>query len=102
MVADEYAAAGFVAVVQDNIYGGDVVRWLERVQARPRPLVVLRPAVGVVEARHEERRRRLGKVAFRGGYTAAANDADLAMTPSEVGLWIDTSDLSPAETADLI
>src|SRR6476646_2797261 len=27
-VADEYAAANFTTVVQDNIYGDDVTRWL--------------------------------------------------------------------------
>jgi len=96
VVADEYAAAGFTTVVQDNIYGTDVVAWLETVQARPLHLVVLRPSVATVSARHEERRRDTGKVAFRGGYTAAANDADLATTPTELGLWLDTS----AQTAD--
>src|ERR1051325_2375185 len=44
-VADEYAAAGFECVVQDNIYGPDVVAWLESITARPRHLVVLRPSV---------------------------------------------------------
>ena len=39
MVADEYATAGFTAVVQDNIYGEDVATWLERVRSRPRHLV---------------------------------------------------------------
>ena len=29
-VAAEYAAAGFTTVVQDNIYGPDVERWLDR------------------------------------------------------------------------
>jgi cytidylate kinase len=30
-VADQYAAAGFMTVVQDNIYGVDVERWLDRI-----------------------------------------------------------------------
>jgi energy-coupling factor transporter ATP-binding protein EcfA2 len=96
-VADEYAAAGFTAVVQDNIYGADVETWLGLVVTRPLHLVVLRPSVAVVEQRHEERRRRVGKVAYRGGYTAIRNDCDLAATP-RLGLWLDTSLQTPQET----
>ena len=98
VVADEYAAAGFTTVVQDNIYGADVVTWLESITARPLYLVVLRPSVDVVVARHEDRRRATGKVAFRDGYTAAENDADLATTPKDLGLWLDTSAQIPQET----
>lgn len=66
-MADEYAAAGFGVVVQDNIYGSDVARWMDRVRARPRHLVVLRPSIGVVAARDEQRRRSTGKIAYHGG-----------------------------------
>jgi adenylylsulfate kinase-like enzyme len=102
MAADEYAAAGFTAVVQDNIYGQDVEDWLASVTARPLHLVVLRPPVAVVEARHEERRRRTGKVAYRGGYSVASNDADLASTPAHLGLWLDTGGQTPDQTVDTI
>ena len=102
VVADEYAAAGFTAVVQDNIYGADVVHWVDRIGARPVHLVVLRPSVDAVEQRHEQRRARLGKVAYRDGYTAALNDRDLATTPSELGLWLDTSAQSADATVDEI
>jgi hypothetical protein len=39
-----------------------------------------------------------GKVAYRGGYTAAENDADLAKTPTDLGLWLDPSPQTPQET----
>jgi hypothetical protein len=100
LVADEYAAAGLTAVVQDNIYGPDVVTWLNRLHARPLHLVVLRPSVDVVEQRHEERRQRLGKVAFRNGYTATLNDRDVATTPHDLGLWLDTSHQTSDQTVD--
>ena len=102
MVADEYAAAGFTTVVQDNIYGADVVEWLQSIRARPRHLVVLRPPVAVVAARDEARRRTTGKVAYRGGYTVADNDAALETTPSALGLWLDTSTQTPEETVAAI
>ncbi len=47
-VADQYCDAGFTTVVQDNIFGLDVVAWLRNRTARPRHLVVLRPSVSVV------------------------------------------------------
>src|SRR5687768_722476 len=75
LVADQYVAAGFTCVVQDNTYGPHVREWLDTATARPRHLVVLRPTVAVVEARDEERQRTRGKVAYRGGYTPARNDA---------------------------
>lgn len=98
LVADEYAAAGFGVVVQDNIYGSDVARWMDRVRARPRHLVVLRPSISVVAARDEQRRRCTGKIAYRGGFTVAMNDEELAATPRDLGLWLDTSEQTPAQT----
>jgi predicted kinase len=95
--ASEYAKAGFTAIVQDNIYGDDVTRWLAEVVADEVYLVVLRPSVTVVEERHEQRRQLTGKVAYRGDYTAARNDADLAETPG-IGLWLDSSDQDAAGT----
>ena len=99
-VADEYAAAGFTVVVQDNIYGVDVERWLGRVRSTPKYLVVLRPRVDVVEARDAERRRTSSKVAYRGGFTPAINDEHVAATRRDLGLWLDTSEQSPEETVD--
>ena len=102
LVADEYAAAGFTTVVQDNVYGPDVEAWLGRIAARPRHLVVLRPTVTVVEQRDEERRRRTGKVAYRGAFTPAINDEHVAATRTDLGLWLDTSDQTPEETVDQV
>jgi hypothetical protein len=101
-VADEYAAAGFTTVVQDNIYGPDVEAWLDRIAARPRHLVVLRPSAAVLEQRDEHRRQHLGKVAYRGGFTPALNDEHVAATRRDLGLWLDTSDRTPEETVEAI
>jgi AAA domain len=102
LVADEYSAAGFTTVVQDNIYGADVMRWLGSIRARPLHLVVLCPSVAVLERRHEDRRRNTGKVAYRGALTPAANDAFVRETPADLGLWLDTSAQTPAATVDTI
>lgn len=102
MAADEYCAAGFTAVVQDNLYGDDVVAWLDAVRARPRHLVVLRPSPAVVAQREAARAAATGKVADRrGGDTIGDLDARLAATP-RLGLWLDTSALSPVDVVDEI
>lgn len=98
LTADEYCHAGFTVVVQDNIFGTDVPRWLESVAARPRHLVVLRPSVAVVWERERQRFAATGKTAYRpGGFTVEALDEQLAATPP-IGLWLDTSALTPTET----
>lgn len=102
MAADQYCAAGFVTVVQDNIYGDDVVGWLNMVASRPRHLVVLRPSTDVVAQRDAHRHARTGKVAYRPG-AASIRDLDekLATTP-RLGLWLDNSRLSVDETIEEI
>jgi hypothetical protein len=102
LAADEYCQAGFCAVVQDNMFGPDVTRWLESVTARPRHLVVLRPSVPTVRRREQERRAAIGKIAYRPGeFSAADLDSFLAQTP-RIGLWLDTSALTPAQTVQHI
>jgi hypothetical protein len=98
LTADEYCAAGFSTVVQDNIFGADVSRWLESVAARPRHLIVLRPSVATVRQREQERHAATGKTAYRPGeFTVEELDQHLAATP-RIGLWLDTSDQTPQQT----
>ena len=97
-VADGYAAEGFTCVVQDNIYGDDVRAWLDALVARPRHLVVLRPSVDVVTRRHDDRRDATGKVAYTPTFGPAENDEVVGATPTELGLWLDTSTQTPDET----
>jgi predicted kinase len=102
MVADEYCRAGFSTVVQDNIFGDDVTRWLAAVSARPRHLVVLRPSAEVVWAREQARHEATGKTAYRPGeYTVEDLDRFLSQTPA-AGLWLDTSRLTAEQTVDEI
>jgi hypothetical protein len=102
MTADEYCRARFATVVQDNIFGADVARWLQSVTARRRHLVVLRPSVAVVRQREQQRNLATGKVAYRpGGFTPEDLDRVLGETP-RIGLWLDTSDMTAEETVSQI
>jgi gluconate kinase len=101
-VADEYCSAGFSTIVQDNIFGEDVLRWLRGVAARPRHLVVLRPSVSAVRERDQARRASTGKIAYRPGeFSIEDLDDFLDKTPG-IGLWLDTSARTPDETIEEI
>ena len=102
LVATEYCEAGFTTIVQDSIFGEDVVTWLQAVTVRPRHLVVLRPRVAVVLDRDLARQRQHGKVAYRSGETDAHQLDTLLATTPPVGLWLDTSTQAPAETVQSI
>jgi hypothetical protein len=96
--AHEYCCAGFTTVVQDNIFGEDVRTWLKDANIQPSHLVVLRPSVLAVNERDQMRQRALGKVAYRTGEMSIEQlDETLARTPP-IGLWLDTSHQTPAET----
>jgi cytidylate kinase len=96
-VADEYAAAGFDAVVQDIVLGADLPAYLELLRGRPRYLVVLAPSPDAVA----DRERHRAKTGYAGGFTPAGLDADLRATP-RIGWWLDSSPLTADETAATI
>jgi cytidylate kinase len=100
--AHEYCMAGFTTVVQDNIFGDDVVAWIKTANVQPSHLVVLRPSIATVRARDEARQKNLGKVAYRPGEMSIEGLDDLIAASPRLGLWLDSSDQSPAETVSEI
>jgi chloramphenicol 3-O-phosphotransferase len=95
--ADAYAQSGFTTVVQDVILGADVPRYLDLLRTRPRHLVVLAPRPEAVAAREAQR----GKTGY-GGWTVEALDRVFREETPRIGLWLDTSDESAAETVERI
>ncbi|MGP3969813.1 AAA family ATPase [Streptomyces sp. 6N223] len=96
-VADGYAAEGFTAVVQDVVLGADLPAYLAMVRTRPRYAVVLAPGPEAV-ARREAGRAKRGY----GAWTIEALDRALREETPRLGLWLDTSRLTPEETVDAI
>ncbi len=96
-VADEYAAAGFSAVVQDVILGTDVPRFVDLVRTRPRFLVTLAPRSEVVAARERDRPK-----SGYGDWSVEGLERYLWEAPPDLGLWLDTSAQTPAETVEAI
>jgi cytidylate kinase len=97
--ADAYFDAGFTVVVQDIVMGPAVATYVSRIRSRPLYVVVLAPRVDVVVAREASR----GKSAYQDdGPTVADLDSYLRSETPRVGLWLDSSDLSPDATVDEI
>jgi cytidylate kinase len=95
--ADTYAAEGFAAVAQDIVLGPDLPAYLAMVRTRPRYAVVLAPGPETV-ARREAGREKRGY----GAWTIEALDRSLREDTPRLGLWLDTSGLTPEETVDAI
>lgn len=97
-VADGYAAAGFAAVLQDIAVGHLLPELVDAVTSRPRYLVVLAPRPDVV-ARREAARQKTG---YADDQQFAALDRALRDETPRRGRWLDTSELSVAQTVDAI
>ncbi|MFF3967792.1 AAA family ATPase [Streptomyces griseorubiginosus] len=112
--ADAYAEAGFTAVVQDVVLGGELPAYVRRVRTRPLYVVVLVPDAGTVAAREAGRAKTGYGGAGNGGagyggagydgeaWTVPALDEALRASTPPIGLWLDTSGQTPAETVEAI
>ncbi len=96
--ADADAAAGFSVVVQDILVGADLPAFLGRLRHRPLYAVVLAPDVASVRRREAAR----AKTGYGSGRTIEDLDRIFRAETLRVGLWLDPSAQTPAETADEI
>ncbi|MFE5211304.1 AAA family ATPase [Streptomyces sp. NPDC056600] len=97
-VADEYAGAGFTAVVQDILLGDDLPRFVARVRSRPLYVVALAPSAEAVREREAGR----AKNGYAGGWAVDGFVRALREDTPRLGLWLDTSRLTVEETVDAI
>jgi len=94
LLARSFRKAGFTAVVGDIILGERWEHLREDLHGVPFYLVILAPDVGTVVERDAAR-----------SYTVGAEwgrhlDRELRETMAGLGLWIDSSNLTPSETVD--
>ncbi|MEU0191920.1 AAA family ATPase [Streptomyces afghaniensis] len=97
LVAEEYARHGLTAVVQDIVLGDDLSRYVTMVRTRPLYVVVLAPSTAVVQAREADRPKN-----GYGVWTVEALDHALRSETPRIGLWLDTSEQTPAQTVAAI
>ena len=97
--ADAYFEAGFTVVVQDIVMGPALVTYVDRIRSRPLYVIVLTPRINVVEQRERDR----PKTAYQpDGPTVVDLDGYIRASTPRIGLWLDTSEQSPAQTVDEI
>lgn len=95
--AKEYFDAGFTVFLQDNYYGAEL-SYIDRLFADyPHDLIVLCPSREAIASREKSRNKR--------GYTSfgidALYDGFMHETP-RIGFWLDSSALTPRQTAEQI
>lgn len=95
--ADLYLQAKFSVVYQDIILGPHLTEVVQYYQSHPLHVVVLCPTPAVVAAREAGR----GKTGYR-GITVADLDRVLREETPQLGLWLDSSTYTVAETVDYI
>lgn len=96
-VAEMYYDAGFSVVVQDVYLGKVVESFLDEFTSTPVYLITLNPSVEAVKDRERNRSKK--------GYTVWDVEAlhkALNTENPKIGLWIDTTDLSPEKTVSQI
>lgn len=92
--AKMYFDNGFSVALQDNYYGEALTYMLEQLEGYPVQVVVLCPRVEVVKQREQAR----GKVGYT-GFDVETLYADFLRETPRIGLWLDTSEQSPEQTA---
>lgn len=96
-VADMYAEAGFRVVVQDIILGPMLKGFIESIQSTPVFLVVLSPDEKTIIERENSR----AKTGY-GLWTVSELNQMLQKDTPKIGMWLDTSELTPEETVEEI
>lgn len=95
--ANEYWRAGFTVVLQDIYVGGFLPAVIEEMRTSPLHVVVLSARPEVVADR-EAARRKTGY----GDWDPGELCATFANETPRLGLWLDTSDMTPEQTVDAI
>jgi predicted kinase len=96
LLADSFANAGFVPVIDDVVVSPSVLEGYRRqLKTRPVLLVELLPSLEVVQARDSSRDKHVFSL---WGHL----DTELRTSMPRVGLWIDTSTMTVEQTIDAI
>ena len=98
MTADRYCKAGYTVVLQDIVLGTLLAEYVAMITARPLHVIVLDAQPDIIATREEGR----PKTGYRDRWTIDELRRVLQDATPRLGLWLDTSELSPAETVETI
>jgi chloramphenicol 3-O-phosphotransferase len=96
-VANDYWRDDFTVVLQDIYVGAALNNVVGRLEISPLYVVVLNPRAEVVAAREVQREK-----SGYGAWDVATFCASFEAETPRIGLWLDTSELSPEESVDEI
>ena len=96
--AKGYFQAGFTVVYQDIIIGSTLAEMVATFQDLPLSVFVLCPRAEIVAARDSSR----SKTGYPNDDAVRAFDRVLRQETPQIGYWLDTSELTVAETVDAI
>lgn len=96
-VSDMYYEAGFSVVVQDTYLGKEVHSFLQAFKSKPVYYITLNPNIGSVI----ERERRRNKTGYTTWDVKPLHEVLINENP-KVGLWLDSSNMTPEETVEEI
>ena len=95
-LADSFAEAGFVPVIDDVVVSVSVLdRYIAGLRSRPLLLVQLAPSLDVIRVRDSGRHKQVFEM-------WSHLDAEMRAGMTPYGLWLDTSAMTAAETVDEI
>jgi predicted kinase len=97
-IAEMYLAGGFTVVYQDIVIGQTLAEIVAKLRRHPLYVVVLCPDPTVVATREAGR----GKRGYGSEAEIQAFDRVLRTETPQIGLWLDSSSLSVAQTVDTI
>lgn len=92
-VADMYYKAGFSVVVQDTYLGKNVHSFLKEFKSKPIYFITLNPSIEAVIEREKKRH----KTGYSTWEVESLHEVLINENP-RIGLWIDSSDMTPEET----
>ena len=96
-VADGYFDAGFTVAVEDVVAGPLLGEYRTMIRRRPCHVIVLLPSLEAIATREEERHHK-----GYGAWTVEALYEVFARGTPRVGIWLDSTSLTPDETVDAI
>jgi hypothetical protein len=96
-VADTYFESGFTVVLEDVVAGPLLDEYRTMIRGRPCHVIVLLPSMEAIAARETGRR----ETAYKDWTVAHLYEGFASSTP-RVGVWLDTSELTPDETVEAI
>jgi GrpB-like predicted nucleotidyltransferase (UPF0157 family) len=95
--ADAYFEGGFAVALEDVVAGSLLGDYRTMIRSRPCHVIVLVPSVEAVASREAEREHK-----GYGAWTVEQLYEGFRTTTPRVGIWLDTTELTPDETVDEI